>query len=204
MLLLLLLFKNIDEVKPAVKNKTCMFSNLSSIIRADRNLNHILQRIVIHPQDVPISLNEVIDWLADEDTYELDVVNATLIDISSKLNWIMMRMEVGFASIERMISHLPLAIEIDSIKRDLALTIRKVKDLFDVALTASRNISQHNESELQNLTTTLTGKQVGDLQDSLSKLYHDIVLGSTENGKKNYLNLLNQHVTVIIAINIKN
>ncbi|XP_015122381.1 uncharacterized protein LOC107044846 [Diachasma alloeum] len=194
LLLLLLLVVKVHEVKPDKAKRETLFSKLRLITRAAVDLYRILKKIITRPENVNIMLDELIDWFADEDTHELDVINAKLTDISSKLNWIMMRMEAKFSAIEQMISQLPLTIEIDSIKRDLALTIRKIKNLYDVALTCSSDIDQHNKVELQNLANTLTGRQAGDLRDSLSKLYDYIVPVTAKNLKQSFLDLLNHHV----------
>lgn len=190
LLLVLILFVNIDEVKPKIEVTARIFSDLRLILDTARNLYRILK-------EGPKMVNEVFAWLADGDAHESKVVNPKLTDILSKLDSIDMRMETGFAAIEGMISQVPPTIEVDSIKRDLALPIRKIKEFYDMAMTYSRNISRYNKIELQNVAHTLAGKKSGGLEDSLSTVYRYIVPQYAENVKKSFLDLLNNRVQVI-------
>uniref|UniRef100_A0A0C9QGU1 PepT protein n=1 Tax=Fopius arisanus TaxID=64838 RepID=A0A0C9QGU1_9HYME len=193
-LLLLLLIMNIDGANTKEKKRESLFSKLKWILRAAVEMYRILKKIITHPDNVNLMLDEFMDWIADEDTDDHEIIQAKLTGISSQLNWIMTRMEAKFSAIEQMIIHLPLTIEIDSIKRDLALTIRKIKNLYDAAFITSSNINEHNKVELQNLANTLTGRQSGDLRDSLYKLYDYIVPTTAHNLKQSFLDLLNHHV----------
>ncbi|XP_015122385.1 uncharacterized protein LOC107044849 [Diachasma alloeum] len=195
-LLLLLLVMNIDGGKSKIKKRESLFSKVRLITHATMDLYRILKTIMSHSGSASILLSELFDWFTGDDTHghDLNEVNTKLTDISSQLNWIMMRMEANFAILERTISQLPLAIEVDNIKRELAMTIRKIKNLYDVALGFSSDISRHNGVELQNVANTLTGRQAGDLRDSLSKLYDYIVPVTAQNLKQSFLDLLNHDV----------